>query len=387
MPASSGARYVGNLGLTFGQIFGATARNNGADWFAGATVHYTHTARTAIHKAITLLQLRAGDDVLVPAYHCGSELDVLLSAGLHVRLYRITANAAIDLEDLQRRITANTKLIYVIHYFGFAQPMERLVELCRDRGIRLLEDCALSAFTEVNGRRIGTAGDVAVYNFPKVLPVPDGGALTINNPDLACSEWSVQAPPSRDVRSGLARLLKQRFLRAQPNVTARALLATLNRKENEPAGDAAQIGMPESYYFNPTLSDRGISTVSSRVLARTDLAGVRLRRRENYARLSQHVSRLPGCKPLFAELLAGVCPLSLPVIVPNARQAARQLRARSVPAIAWWAGYHRATLNWNEFPEACSLKDRVLALPIHQQLTDRDVDFIGRQLPELLGAA
>jgi dTDP-4-amino-4,6-dideoxygalactose transaminase len=383
----AGNRFVGNLGLTAGQLFGAAARNNCAEWFAGTTVHYTHTARTAIWKAIVLLKLQPGDEILVPAYHCGSELDVLLSAGLKVRLYRISAAAEIDPEDLQKRITSATKAIYVVHYFGFPQSTARIAELCRSKGIHLIEDCALSPFTESDGRRLGSAGDVAVYNFPKVLPVPDGGALVINNSTLRRDTWSVEPPPAHAVREGVIRLLKQSFLRVQPNISARALFALLSRKENEPAIAAARIAIPESYYFDPAMTDRSISSVSARVLARTDVAELRSRRRENYSRLSQHLSQLPGCKPLFAQLPSGVCPLSLPVVVRDARQAARRLRSRSVPAIAWWAGYHRAALNWNDFPEACSLKDHVLALPIHQQLNDRDVDFIGRQLSGCLDAA
>src|SRR5262249_36913800 len=90
------ARYVGNFSFTARQLFGATARGNCAEWFAGAAVHYTHTARTAINKALAALNLRAGDEILVPAYNCGSELDVLLQAGLRVRLYRITSTAELD---------------------------------------------------------------------------------------------------------------------------------------------------------------------------------------------------------------------------------------------------------------------------------------------------
>src|SRR5262249_6227914 len=158
-----------------------------------------------------------------------------------------------------------------------------------------------------------------------------GGALVINQPDLAMSAWPLKSPPLRPILEGCLRSLKQSFLRRQPNVSARALFSLLSPRENWQTADGARIGIPESYYFDPAMSDCGFSSVSAGVIARTDLAEVRSRRRENYSRLLEHVLPLPGCRPLFTHLPAGVCPLSLPVVVRDARQAARRLQARSVP--------------------------------------------------------
>jgi hypothetical protein len=51
-------------------------------------------------------------------------------------------------------------------------------------------------------------------------------------------------------------------------------------------------------------------------------------------------------------------------------------------AVEWWAGYHRS-FNWDEFPEACYLKDHLLTLPIHQDLGVTQMKYIGRCVNEI----
>jgi dTDP-4-amino-4,6-dideoxygalactose transaminase len=378
--------YVGSMGITGREIFGGTARNNYEAWFAGANVTYVHSARTAIQRAFALLNLRAGDEILVPSYHCGSEVDALLKAGACVRLFRVSQTGEIDIDDLHRRITRATKAIYAIHYFGFPQKLSPIAEICHRKGLYLIEDCALSPLTEIAGRRIGFWGDVAVYNFPKSLPVPDGGALVVNNAKLQNKPWPLQSPGVFAVRDNVFRIFRQSVLRQLPPAGVRLLFKLRATFRGEAGVSPGRLGMPQSYYFHPSMSNKAWSKPSAWLMRRMDLSEVRQRRRRNFSRLTEYLSPVPGLKLLFPELPAGVCPLCLPVLVPGAGQTARRLCSQSVPAIAWWAGYHRDFLNWNEFPEACHLKDNVLALPIHQQLNDPAMKFIGQKLVECLAA-
>jgi perosamine synthetase len=378
---------VCNLRITKREIFGKTAPNNYQAWFAGAKVFYVHTARTAIHRAWTLLNLRIGDEILVPAYNCGSEVDALVQAGARVRLYRVSLTGEIDIEDLQGRITSASKAIYAIHYFGFPQELSPLADICHTKGLYLIEDCALSSLTNINGRRIGCTGDVAIYNFPKFLPVPDGGALVVNNPVLKNSSWPLQSPGFFVVLSNLLRLLRQNVLRHMPRSTVRLLNSFKPAARSESNTSSGRLGIPQSYYYNPAMSNRAWSKTSAWLMHRIDLSEVRRCRRQNYSHLVEFLAQSPDLKLPFQELPEGVCPLCLPVIVPGARQVANRLRLQSVPAIAWWAGYHRDSLNWSDFPEACYLKENLLALAIHQQLDETAISFIGQKVLESLAEA
>jgi dTDP-4-amino-4,6-dideoxygalactose transaminase len=117
-------------------------------------------------------------------------------------------------------------------------------------------------------------------------------------------------------------------------------------------------------------------------MERIDFSEVRSRRRANYSILSKRLSQVPGFEMLIKELPEGVCPLLLPLIGRKAGQVAQRLQARSIPALAWWTGYHRAALNWEEFQEARYLKDNVLAIPVHHQLSAEAVEFIGESVIE-----
>ena len=148
-------------------------------WFDERTLFPSVNTRAAIFKACGLLSLGQGDEILAPAYNCGSEIDPLLRSGATVSLYRVDRNTNIDLADIERRITGRTKAIYVTHYFGFPQPqIMALKALCERGGIFLIEDCALALFSKL--ATFGTALDIGKVDIRvPVHPVKrDGGAAS-----------------------------------------------------------------------------------------------------------------------------------------------------------------------------------------------------------------
>ncbi|UCH14341.1 MAG: aminotransferase class V-fold PLP-dependent enzyme, partial [Bacteroidales bacterium] len=177
--------YCGPPGLEIKFFFTAIASDNTISWFDNRNVVYFHKARVAIRYACELLGIGAGDTILAPSYNCGSEIDPLYKSGAEVSLYRVDEAGQIDTGDLQKRINAKTRLIYVTHYFGFPHDLTIIKKICKENGILLLEDCALSLFSNYPDReKIGSAGDISVFSFTKTLPVPDGGVMVINNPIL-----------------------------------------------------------------------------------------------------------------------------------------------------------------------------------------------------------
>lgn len=76
-------------------------------------------------------------------------------------------------------LTQNTRLIFIIHEFGF--PNEKIFKLKKiafEKKIPLVEDCAQSAYSFFkNGKRVGTIGDYSIYSLKKILPSTNGGLL------------------------------------------------------------------------------------------------------------------------------------------------------------------------------------------------------------------
>jgi len=71
----------------------------------------------------------------------------------------------IDPEDLPRHITSRTRGIILVHMSGAAADVTRIAQIARDRGLFLLEDCAQANGASVNGQKVGTFGDMAIFSF------------------------------------------------------------------------------------------------------------------------------------------------------------------------------------------------------------------------------
>jgi len=385
MICSSNKLFCGPPSLGPKQFWGKCNKSGVSSWFKAEKVYYVHKARVAIHKACELLRLDKESQILAPAYNCGSEIDALKSSGTNVVLYKVNTDAQTDLSDLRQRISQRTRAIYVIHYFGFAQPVEEIRKICEEEGIYLIEDCALSLFSYDETNKLGSVGDISVFNFPKALPVPDGGAMVINNRDLAQDAWILNRPQFRSVARSILPFAKRYVLRSfSGNRTLYPLLWHLLKRthllaEQPRRTPNMQPEMPASYYYDYRLTNRAISAISKRAIERCDATAIVKRRRKNFNLYLSLISGTHAIKPLFKNLPDGVCPLHFPVIVANRKQICQKLNELSIAAIEWWSGYHR-DFSWDEYPNACFLKDKILALPLHQQLNDRHIEFIVHKL-------
>jgi dTDP-4-amino-4,6-dideoxygalactose transaminase len=346
-----------------------------------------YRARNAIyHLFRALLATNPGLTVLAPDYNSGNEILAMRAAGAALRYYPIRRDMTLDPDEVERRCrTHNPDLLYVIHYAGWPQPMADLVDVCRRRGMLLVEDCALSLLSEVDGRPVGSFGDWSVFCLYKTLPLPNGALLVQNGPRLESLErLALRDAGAASVLGRTAELLVQR-IRSRANGVG-AALQVVKRGVGRAAGmlsvRRANVG---DIGFNLDDVDLAMSAVSQRLMERFDYGRIRHRRIENYRQLADRLT--PDARPVFRALPAGVCPLFFPVFVEHKHQTAERLRGRGVDALEFWndssePGGHEMG------PGAQYLRQHVLELPIHQDLTQHHIDHIARQMSAVnLGAA
>jgi dTDP-4-amino-4,6-dideoxygalactose transaminase len=356
--------------------------------FEGRTVIGTHRGRTAVVLACRMLGLGEGHEVLMPSYHCGTELDALLHAGVTPVAYRITRNCEIDLEDLIARKTDRTRAVYLIHYFGWEQPMETLRRWCDEHGLLLIEDCALALFSSGQTGVIGRTGDAAIFSLPKSLGLLYGGLLSLSArhdfspPRLMPSGAKIWLREIRhSARCAILQLLDKLGL-------CRGLLSLRRRSRNrrsDALGPGELADMPGNYYFNPAEdADRSLHPRAAVVAASVSRENVIQTRRANYSRLAAALDGINGVTRMFPSLPDGVCPLALPLLVSNRDSLAANLQEMGVSAFPWWAGFHRFGLNWNGFPDACFLKSHLLTLPIDQDMDSRRIGELAALIARLL---
>ena len=344
-------------------------------------------ARNAIyHLFRTLLETNPGLTVLAPDYNSGNEILAMRAAGAALHYCPVRRDMTLDPDDVEKRCREyNPDLLYVIHYAGWAQPMTELVDLCRRRGMLLVEDCALSLFSEVDGRPLGSFGDWSVFCLYKTLPLPNGALLIQNGPRLeALERLQLREAGSASVLGRTAELLVQR-LRSRANGVGAALQVMkrgVGRAAEALSVRRANVG---DIGFNLDEVNLAMSGVSRRLLARLDHSDVRRTRVGNYRRLATLLGT--AATPVFDEVPEGVCPLFFPLLVRDKHETAERLRARGVDALEFWndssePGGHEMG------PDARFLRRHVLELPIHQDLTPRHIDHIATQVRDLsLGVA
>jgi perosamine synthetase len=341
--------------------------------------HSFCVARSGIYHLFRALRLKPGETVLAPDYYSGNEIAAIEAAGASVFHYPIRRNLEPDMEALFRiaRQTA-PRVIYVIHYLGWPQPMVEIEALCRKTGSILIEDCALSLLSRRDGRSLGTFGDYSIFCLYKTLPVPNGGLLIRNNQALpGLDSLRLERCPAL-AAAGRSVELAFETLRSRANRTGKALFAikqtigrTLRaaRVRHVPVGD---IG------WNIANVNIAMSGVSDRVMRSLDFERIIETRRNNFLLMRQ---KLEGrVRMLREDLKEGVCPLFFPILVRDKHAAARALWQRDIGAVEFW---NDPQSNPAIGPEARYLRSHVLELPIHQGVTPAQVEYIAKQVLRL----
>lgn len=383
-PPSKLAPYCGDPSLSFKTLLKRDSNGGLPALFAGRRVTYSFNTRVAIRQACDLLGLSHGDEVLAPAYNCGSELDPLHHAGLVVTLYRVDAQARIDLTSIEALITPRTKAVYLTHYFGFSQPQTAALRaLCDARGLFMIEDCALSLLSG-GSPAAGRAGDVSVFCFYKFFPTLAGGALVLNTDRIAGAAQFGQTLPLKMMGKHLLRAAMDMTLGAKRRAALMQRLKS-GRVDAEVSG-SGRPDIPPHYYFDPRLRDARISAVTACQIRAFDVEAAITIRRENYRTYLLALAEMPKVRPLFPDLTDESCPLSMPVLVENRDAIAAALTSRGIAATPWWAGYNRH-FDFAAHADARYLKDHVLSLPSHQFMGKREIAHIVSELSELVAAS
>lgn len=349
--------------------------------FDQPALRYRYFARNAVWDAVRMLGL-AGRKVLMPAYHHGVELETLLAAGVTPVFFRVDGQMRADFDDARGR-SAGAAALYVIHYAGFPQDMQAARQLAASLGVPLIEDCALSLLSRDGEKPLGSFGDVSVFCLYKTLPVPNGGAL------LARGELArrldllppVKSPPLASTASHLIGGLLSNLELRTGDIGRRARQAMrdagrwlVRRAKVERVSTGTQ-------HFNLQDVDLGMSAASHLLLRNQEFARIVESRRRNYFLLYAMLRDV--APPVTGELKPGVCPLFYPMPTDDKAGAIARLLARGVETVDFWRVRHPA-VPAGAFPEVDRLRERVLELPVHQDLSPADAEHVASCVRELL---
>lgn len=161
-----------------------------ADWFVnkmGAKACLlTPSCTAALELSGLLLDIKEGDEVILPSYTFTSTANAFVLRGAKLVFADISPNTInIDPEEIGKLISRKTKAICVVHYAGVACDMERILSLAEQYKVAVVEDAAHAVMAKYRGRYLGTLGDLGTFSFheTKNYSCGEGGALVINRAD------------------------------------------------------------------------------------------------------------------------------------------------------------------------------------------------------------
>jgi len=129
------------------------------------------------------LDIGPGDEVLIPSYTFMATATAVLMVGAIPVIVEVDDTCTIDHEDIENKITKNTRCIIPVHMMGLPCNMEKITEIAKRYGLKVLEDGCQAVGGSYKKRRLGRWGDAGAYsfNFFKIIGCGEGGALVTDD--------------------------------------------------------------------------------------------------------------------------------------------------------------------------------------------------------------
>jgi len=147
----------------------------------------TTSCTEAIFLAGDLFDFKKGDEILVPSISFPSVATSILSKEATIVFCDVDSRSLnVRAEDFEKKITSNTKAIFITHYGGVSCEMDEIITLCKQHNIKVIEDSACAVQSFYKGKACGTIGDMGMWSFDamKILTTGDGGMIYLQSPKL-----------------------------------------------------------------------------------------------------------------------------------------------------------------------------------------------------------
>jgi len=343
------------------------------------------SGRLAMRLILAAFAFEPGSEVIIPAYTLKDLLPIIrgldlvpVAADIDPGHWNITA------ATIAPKLTSRTRAILALHLFGAPCPMPEIMALASGRGLQVIEDCAHSAGSTINGRQTGSFGHAAFFSFEAIKPVNTygGGMVVSDDPEVMGQIRAAVAallPPSltkKMLATRLERLLFRSGLAMLPlsllaSDWGQGLMTWLYRQ--------IQHAPRQPWGYAPLQAELGLEKLVS---------------------LDQRVARKRRQAEQFIKLLPpgytvqACCPGGLPnyyffVVKAPSGCDVRLLRRRLL-----YRGFDAGVgdeladdcaiiLGDHTCPEAADLARRAIHLPLHEGVTDRDMARLARLLGKL----
>lgn len=148
----------------------------------------------ALELGLRALGIGAGDEVIVTPRSFFASVSCVVACGARPVFADVDpVSQDLDPDGIEAVITARTRAILCVHLAGWPCDMEPILRICRDHGLRLIEDCAQAHGATYHGRQVGSFGDVAAFSFctDKIMSTGgEGGMLLAQDGEVWKRAWA-----------------------------------------------------------------------------------------------------------------------------------------------------------------------------------------------------
>ncbi len=143
---------------------------------------------TALQIAVRLLDLKPGDEVIMPTFTIISCAQAITyCGGIPVLVDSDPRNWQMDVSQIETKITPRTRAIMVVHIYGHPADMDPILDIAKRHNLMIIEDAAEVHGAEYKGKKCGGFGDISVFSFyaNKLITTGEGGMVLTKREDLA----------------------------------------------------------------------------------------------------------------------------------------------------------------------------------------------------------
>ncbi|KRQ98418.1 TDP-4-oxo-6-deoxy-D-glucose aminotransferase [Bradyrhizobium valentinum] len=147
----------------------------------------THSCTSALDLAALLLDIKSGDEVILPSYTFVSTANAFVLRGAVPVFVDIRADTLnLDERLVEAAITSRTRAIVPVHYAGVSCEMGSIIEIAERHNLKIVEDAAQGIMASYKGRALGALGDLGSFSFHETKNIisGEGGSLLVNDPEL-----------------------------------------------------------------------------------------------------------------------------------------------------------------------------------------------------------
>lgn len=140
--------------------------------FDGSSVAIFAAARMGFYAILKSLNLPSQSEVILTGFTCSVMVNAVIRAGYRPVYADVDANTmGSSPKEIEKKITALTKVVVAQHSFGIPCKIDEIKQLCTDRGLFLIEDCAIAFLSTYKGVKLGLWGDAAIFSLDRTKPV------------------------------------------------------------------------------------------------------------------------------------------------------------------------------------------------------------------------